>query len=416
MITVFAAQNGRRRGPALALTELEVLATGRTMSMLHDDMARNDAALRSRLAGRRVAIIGAAGSIGSSVLRALLPYEPGALVLFDLNENMLVEVVRELRSSDDLRVPDVFEALPIGLGSLECARYFREQAPFDVVFNLSALKHVRSEKSVYSLIRLLDTNCLFVADLLAGLSAQPPANVFSVSSDKAVNPASLMGASKLAMERVMAVSGLPYSTARFANVAFSEGSLPQGFLRRLQKGQPLSAPNDVVRYFISHEEAGQLCVLAAGLMDGGQTLVPRMDAVQHTQRFDEIARRVLQAHGYEPVECASEDEARSRAASLIAEGRWPCYFAPSDTSGEKPYEEFYDEGGTVDNTRFEAVQVVPPPALSAAEAADVTVFLEYLRTAKHDVSQGIDEYAAVLARVVPGLRHIRTGRTLDEKM
>jgi FlaA1/EpsC-like NDP-sugar epimerase len=402
--------------PGVALAPIEFLVTGRTSSMFGPDMARNDAALRTRFSGRRVAIIGAAGSIGSSVLRALLPYAPGALVLFDLNENMLVEVVRDLRSSEDLAVPALFEALPIGMGSLEFARYLREQPPFDVVFNLSALKHVRSEKSVYSLIRLLDTNCVFVADLLETLARTAPVNVFSVSSDKAVNPASLMGASKLAMERVMAVSGLPYSTARFANVAFSEGSLPQGFLRRLQKGQPLSAPNDVVRYFISHEEAGQLCVLAAGLMDGGETLVPRMDAVRHTQRFDEIARRVIRAHGYEPVECASDNDARARSASLIAEGRWPCYFSPSDTSGEKPYEEFFDETSRVDDSRFEAVQVVAPPTLSTTDRDDVGRFLKYLRTAKHDATQGIDDYAAALGRVVPGLRHVRTGRSLDEKM
>jgi FlaA1/EpsC-like NDP-sugar epimerase len=400
----------------LPLKSLETLATDRNESLLTNDLTKYQDILSSSYQGRRIAIIGAAGSIGSAVLTELLRYEPSEVVLFDLNENGLVEVVRELRSSNIYQKLPTIEAIPIGMGTIEFLRYFSEQPKFDIVFNMAALKHVRSEKNVYSLIRMLDTNCLFVSDLMERMAEHKGIKFFSVSSDKAVNPASLMGASKLAMERVMAISEIPYATARFANVAFSEGSLPHGFLRRLQKGQPLSAPNDILRYFISHEEAGQLCVLAAGTMDKGETLVPRLDPVRNTRRFDDIAARLLRAHGYEPVECYSEEEARASAAELIASGRWPCFFSASDTSGEKPYEEFYDETSQVEDERFEAVKVVSPPALSLEDRYAVERFLTYLRTAKNDPMQTVDDYAAELAHVVPGFRHIRTGRTLDQKM
>ncbi len=402
--------------PTLALEQIEPLATGRTESLFAADVARYESDLTTAFAGRRIAVIGAAGSIGFSVLRALLPYAPAALSLIDLSENNLVEVVRDLRSSRGLVLPATLEALPIGLGSLECRRYFQESEPFDYIFNLSAIKHVRSEKDVYSLIRMMDTNCLFLADFLAELPYA--AQVFSVSSDKAVNPASLMGASKLAMERVLSVhaSRHRYSTARFANVAFSDGSLPHGFLKRLQKRQPLSAPHDVRRYFISHEEAGQMCVLSAGLGRQGETFIPKLDERLDAHRFDDIARRLLTGLGYTPVECASEQEARDRCESLVAQAQWPCVFSASDTSGEKPYEEFAGESDSVDFDRFGAIGVISPAEQRPDALAQVERFLDFLRTAKSDPATTVDDYASAMAWVVAGFSHVKAGRSLDQKM
>lgn len=402
--------------PTITLEQIEPIATGRTASLFADDVARYHAELSSCFADRRIAVIGAAGSIGFSVLKTLLPFAPAALSLIDLSENNLVEVVRDLRSSPGLRPPKTLEALPIGLGSLECRRYFQESSPFDYVFNLSAIKHVRSEKDVYSLIRMMDTNCLFLADFLAELPYAT--RVFSVSSDKAVNPASLMGASKLAMERVLALNSdrHTYSTARFANVAFSDGSLPAGFLKRLQKRQPLSAPHDVRRYFISHDEAGQLCVLAAGLGRNGETLIPKLGERVDAHRFDDIARRLLERLGFTPVECDSERDARDRCAALIAQGQWPCVFSPSDTSGEKPYEEFASKSDTVDYDRFSAIGVIAPAAVRPEDRLEVTRFLDFLRAAKTNSATTVGDYANAMSRVVTGFAHIKAGRSLDEKM
>lgn len=405
-----------RHLPTLTLEQIEPIATGRDQSLFSGDIARNHAELTAAYSGRRIAVIGAAGSIGFSVLKALLPYAPAAMALIDLSENNLVEVVRDLRSSPGLVTPKTFEALPIGLGSLECRRYFEESAPFDCIFNLSAIKHVRSEKDVYSLIRMMDTNCLFLADFLNELPYAT--RVFSVSSDKAVNPASLMGASKLAMERVLAVHAgrHTYSTARFANVAFSDGSLPHGFLKRLQKRQPLSAPHDVRRFFISHQEAGQLCVLAAGLGRHGETLIPKLDERLDAHRFDDIARRLLTHLGYTPVEYDSELAAREECAALIAQGRWPCVFSSSDTSGEKPYEEFAAESDLVDFDRFSAIGVIAPATVTADDRAAVTAFLDFLRAAKTDVAATVDDYADAMSKVVAGFSHVKAGRSLDQKM
>ena len=257
-------------GPARILSDYEKVATGRERSLFAGDLDDHRADIGERLNGSRIAVVGAAGSIGFSTVRAILEFSPKTIALFDLNENGLVEVIRELRSSPDIRPPDELVELPIGLGSTEFTRYFSDQEPFDFILNLSALKHVRSEKDIYSLIRMVDTNVLFLNDFVRNLP-RPCRNFFSVSSDKAVNPGSLMGATKMVMERVLLSHAdvQHYSSARFANVAFSNGSLPFGLLQRLQKRQPLAAPKDVRRYFISHEEAGHLCLLSSILGENG---------------------------------------------------------------------------------------------------------------------------------------------------
>lgn len=388
--------------------------TGRVESLCRADLARNEVALRERLGGARLVIIGAAGSIGAAVAKTILRFEPKALSLIDLSENNLVELVRDLRSSS-VHLPEEFETLPIGLGSLECSRYFRESPPFDYLLNLSAIKHVRSEKDIYCLMRMLDTNVLFLNDFLRD-NPYRFRKVFSVSSDKAANPANLMGASKMIMEQVLLANAgkQSFSTARFANVAFSDGSLPYGFLRRIEKRQPLSAPRDVRRYFISHQEAGELCVLSCLLGENCDVLFPKLARDDDEKTFVQIAVTVLESLGYDPVECDSEEEAKSRVDELLPEKKWPCYFFASDTTGEKEYEEFYVEGERLDMERFEKIGVVQREPLRGRWLLDA--FIDFCRAAKGDPRVSKADYVRAMSTVVPALQHVETGHNLDQKM
>ena len=261
----------------VSLLNYEEIVTQRSDSLFDVDMYANEALLRERINGSRIAIVGAAGSIGSSVVKTLLRFKPSALSLIDLDENDLVELVRDLRSTAGLTIPDDFTTMPIGLGSVEFDRYFRDSKPFDYFLNLCAVKHVRSEKNIYCLMHMIDTHVVFLHSFFMQNPYQFE-KVFSVSSDKAANPANMMGASKMIMEKVLLANSErhPFSTARFANVAFSDGSLPFGFLQRICKRQPLTAPNDVKRYFISHQEAGELCVISCMLGENRDVFFPKL--------------------------------------------------------------------------------------------------------------------------------------------
>jgi FlaA1/EpsC-like NDP-sugar epimerase len=397
------------------IREYEITVTGRDKSLYEEDLIGNEGTLRELLHGSRVVIIGAAGSIGAAVVKTVLRFSPRTLALTDLSENNLVELVRDLRSSRALRLPAGFEALPIGLGSVECARYFQDSPPFDYLLNLSALKHVRSEKNIYCLMRMLDTNVVFLHDFLRD-NPYRFRKVFSVSSDKAANPANLMGASKMIMEQMLLAHAReqPFSTARFANVAFSDGSLPYGFLRRIEKGQPISAPKDIKRYFISHREAGELSVLACMLGENCDAFFPKFADGKGDKTFSQIAVDLLKALGYEPVECDSEEEAKSRAEELIRQRRWPCYFFKSDTTGEKECEEFCVEGEEVDTDRFRNIGVAKRSPLIDAERVDT--FIQFCRRAKSNPKVAKDDYIQAMLKVVPTLRHIETGKNLDQKM
>ena len=393
----------------------EHIATGRAESLFAGDLHASNSALRNAFEGRRIAIVGAAGSIGSAVVKVLLRFDPGALTLIDLSENNLVELVRDLRSTDGLRLPAEFATLPIGLGSVEFGRYFAETRPFDYFLNLSAIKHVRTERDVYCLLRMIDTNVLYLHEFL---SRNPYRfkKVFSVSSDKATNPANLMGATKMIMEKALLARSdeQPFSTARFANVAFSDGSLPFGFLQRIAKRQPLSAPHDVRRYFISHQEAGELCVLSCGLGENRDVFFPNLAQGLDEKTFADIARDLLVELGFKPVECPSEAEAKRRAGELISHGQWPCYFFKSDTTGEKEFEEFFAQGERLVLDRFKRVGVVQQEKWSDARMLDE--FLEFFRAAKGDPRIEKPQYVREIQKLVPTLQHYETGRNLDQKM
>jgi len=397
------------------LSDYESLVTNRTSSMFDEDVQNNLPLLRECICNSRVAIIGAAGSIGFSVVKSILRFRPAGMSLIDISENNLVEVVRDCRSSRGLTVPDEFTVLPIGLGSVEFLRFFNESKPFDYVLNLSAIKHVRSEKDIYSLIRMIDTNVNYMADFLEGLEYRVK-KFFSVSSDKAVNPASLMGASKMVMEKILLNQRKhPFSTARFANVAFSDGSLPFAFLRRIEKKQPISSPRDVRRFFISHEEAGGICLLSSMLGENGDVYFPALKQGCDERTFAEIAVKLLEKLGYAAHECSSEEEARQDAEALIARKKWPCFFFDSDTTGEKDYEEFYTETELVDFNRYKNIGIIKQ-TFNDVSPEILAAFLQFVKNAKSDRGIKKSDYVKEFQKIVPTLAHIETGKNLDQKM
>ena len=390
--------------------------TGRRSSLFGDDLAAHESQLRAGIEGKSVLVIGGAGTIGSSFIRALLPFHPARLVVVDISENGLTELTRDLRSTAGQYVPADFLTYPISFGDAVFVRMLRAEGPFDIVAHFAAHKHVRSEKDRYSIEAMLENNVLSTARLLDLLLESPPEHFFCVSTDKAANPANVMGASKKLMEEaVLAYAAeLPATTARFANVAFSNGSLPAGFLERLAKHQPLSAPSDVLRYFVSPEESGQLCLLACITGEPGDIFFPRLEQPQMLT-FSSIADALLQRLGYEAVQCASEDEARALAASLGPEDtRWPVYYFTSDTSGEKGFEEFYTNTETVDWERFTALGVVK--GRTSQNVAGIRQLGSDLRGLFAQPELSKEEIVAVLTRLVPTFHHVETGRSLDQKM
>ncbi|MDO7883223.1 polysaccharide biosynthesis protein [Salinibacterium soli] len=386
--------------------------TGRSESMFAADLAAHDAELRAAIEGASVLVIGGAGTIGSSFIRALLPFRPARLVVVDLSENGLTELTRDLRSTPGQFVPDQYLTYPISFGDAVFERMLRASGPFDIVAHFAAHKHVRSEKDRYSIEAMVENNVLSTARLLDLLAEFPPKHFFCVSTDKAANPANVMGASKKLMEEaVLAYSSvLPATTARFANVAFSNGSLPAGFLERIAKGQPLSAPSDVRRYFVSPAESGQLCLLACILGAPGDILFPRLEEPAMLT-FSSIADALLAELGYTPVHCSTEEEARTTPPT---DTTWPVYYFESDTSGEKSFEEFHTADEDVDLERFAALGVVHGRA--SYDVAGIRSLRDELRTlfSRDDLPK--DAIVSELVRLVPTFQHVETGKSLDQKM
>jgi FlaA1/EpsC-like NDP-sugar epimerase len=390
---------------------------GRNQSLFHSDLAKGNKQLSEEINSKRILVVGAAGSIGSAFVKQLMVFKPKCVHLVDPAENNLVELVRDLRSSS-LKLPDDFMTISISMGSLMFSHFLESQKSYDYVVNFSALKHVRVERDPFSLMQMLETNLFSLERLLRVLVKSGETKVFSVSSDKAVNPANLMGASKALMERLLYSFSqrVPYTTSRFANVAFSDGSLLHGFGRRFEKGQPFSAPNDVKRYFISHEESGQLCLMACFLGDNRDIFIPRLDAKTDLITFSQIAELYLKERGFTPIQCGSDKEAvaMAEAGKMYGSKEWPCYFSGSDTSGEKFQEEFVGPGETAQSGRFEGVDIITtqPPKDDAALSQTISLLIdirdsEYWSTA--EISQAIKIS-------VPDLNHQVTSRNLDQKM
>lgn len=394
--------------------------TGRRESLLQADLDAHRDTLARRIEGRSVLAIGAAGTIGAAFVKALLPFRPERVVVVDINENGLTELVRDCRSTWKLPVPDTFITYPVRFDDPVFARILAAHGPFDIVANFAAHKHVRSEKDLFSVEAMLENNVFRARDLLAQLATTPPEHFFCVSTDKAANPVNVMGASKKMMEDLIMAwrYRLPVTTARFANVAFSNGSLLQGFLERLLRGQPLSAPSDVRRYFVSPTESGQICMLACLLGEPGEILFPKLDSASDTRTFAEIGSNLLRTLGLEPVECATEEEARQRATQRKAGDReYPVYYFSSDTTGEKPEEEFVAEGEEADLERFSALGVIRAPGeRPGRSAADLDRTIASLRT--YLASPDADKAGIVerLSGYLGNFRHVETGRNLDQRM
>lgn len=394
--------------------------TRRPESCFLPDLRRFEAELSGRIDGRSVLVIGGAGTIGSAFIKALLRFRPARLFVVDTNENGLTELVRDLRSSLGYHLPAHLFTYPIDFGDPVFERLLRQEGPFEIVANFAAHKHVRSEKDPYSIEAMLTNNVFKARHLLDLLVAHRPERFFCVSTDKAANPVNVMGASKKLMEQViMAYSTvMPITTARFANVAFSNGSLPAGFLERLAKRQPLSAPLDVERYFVSPEESGQLCLLACMLGQSGEIFFPKFDPASDVKKFSDIAVALLQNLGYQANLCASEQEAREKAAQLTASSTtWPVYFFHSDTSGEKALEEFYTHEETLDLERFSSIGIVTghpgSPKMTLLDVAEMIAELRGLFQ-RNDLSKSA--IVQTMRHFVPGFQHVETGKGLDSKM
>jgi FlaA1/EpsC-like NDP-sugar epimerase len=388
---------------------------GRTEALFDIDVSAFEATIGGALHGTKVLVIGGAGSIGQAVTRELFKRNPKALHVVDISENNMVELVRDLRSTIGYGTSD-FKTFAIDCGSDEFDSLWNAEGPYDYVFNLSALKHVRSEKDPFTLMRMVTVNVFNTLKTVRLACAGGAKKYFCVSTDKAANPVNMMGASKRIMELFLMRESLtqPISMARFANVAFSDGSLLHGFNQRFAKRQPISAPNDVRRYFVTPQESGELCLLSGVLGENCDILFPKLSEHLHLITFADIARRFLTELGYEPFECDTEDEARSRAAELIALKKWPCFFFPSDTTGEKDFEEFYTGAETLDMARFNAIGVIKNhPAFDAAALDTFEREIFRMRTTKRwDKSELVNAFFAML----PDFAHKETGKYLDQRM
>lgn len=390
--------------------------TFRASSMFAPDIEANKAELSRRIAGKKVLVIGGAGSIGSSYIRALLPFKPAKLVVVDLNENGLTELTRDLRSTYGMFVPDDYRTYPISFADPVFEKIFRAENGFDIVANFSAHKHVRSEKDVYSVEALINNNVLRARKLLDLLTEFPPEHFFCVSTDKAANPVNIMGASKRVMEdMIMAYSDkFKVTTARFANVAFSNGSLPAGFIERLMKRQPLSSPSDVKRYFVSPEESGQICMLACILGNNREIFFPKLGEDQMLT-FSSIADNFLNMLGYEVKYCQSEEEARKFAAEMPVDSKvYPVYYFKSDTTGEKGYEEFFVPGEHLDMDRFQSLGIIDSVIPRAKDELDGFLASLTEKMASADVTKA--EIVQALQTYLPNFCHEEKGKNLDQKM
>lgn len=390
--------------------------TKRPKSMFLSDIENNRDKLTEKIAGKTVLVIGGAGSIGSSFIKAVLPFKPKSLVVVDINENALAELTRDLRSTREMYVPEDYIPYPMDFAAPVFEKMFRGRGGFDIVANFSAHKHVRSEKDIYSVEALIQNNVLHAKKLLDLLAEFPPEEYFCVSTDKAANPVNIMGASKRIMEDVIFSYSdkFPVKTARFANVAFSNGSLPAGFLSRISKQQPLSAPSDVRRYFVSPEESGQICMLSCMLGANREIFFPKLEAAQ-MMTFDAIATALLEEYGYNVLNCVSDEEAIDKAEGLKNGSKdYPVHYSGSNTSGEKAFEEFFTDEENVDMIRFESLGVITDKEIP--DVQKIEVIMSELDAAFERLDLTKEEIVDIIKKYLPNFEHIEKGKSLDSKM
>ena len=390
--------------------------TGRKESFFARDLEEHKEEIRAQIAGKKVCVIGGAGSIGSAFIKELVKFGPASLTVVDLSENGLAELTRDLRSTDGIPMPEVYRTYALNFADPIFGRIFREEKGFDIVANFSAHKHVRSEKDKYAVQALMENNDIKAAGLMDLLCEYPPQHFFCVSTDKAANPVNVMGASKRIVEDlIMAYKDrFKVTTARFANVAFSNGSLPDAWIQRLRRRQPLAAPKDVLRYFVSPAESGQICLMACILGHSGEIFFPRLQENQ-MKTFSQICDAFLETNGLVKKEFDNDADARAFAAAMPEGSReYPVVYSLSDTTGEKSFEEFYVPGEKLDMDRFSSLGVIlESPRKTAAE---VRAFLNGLEALFANPDFTKEEVVQAIKRFIPNFEHEEKGKNLDQKM
>jgi len=390
--------------------------THRPKSLMSEDFADNLAKLEHQLTNKSVLVIGGAGSIGSAYIREILRFKIRELFVFDLNENGLTELVRDLRSTVGLNIPATLLTYPIDFSSTVAEKILVKHGAFDIVANFAAHKHVRSEKDVFSVEAMIENNVVKNRKLLDLLLKNPPGHFFCVSTDKAANPVNVMGASKKILEELLLSfsSEIPITTARFANVAFSNGSLPLGFLERLNKNQPWSCPLNIRRFFVSPKEAGEICLFASVMGRSGDIFFPKLDPKKDMVEFSEIALSLLKHFELEAEICKTEEEARIKATQLGKSSKiYPVYFFDSDTSGEKPYEEFFTDTEDLDMGLFRNLGIIHNTKKGNRQHID-----EILKNLKDVFGKDPtkEQVVRILGKYIDTFEHIERGKNLDQRM
>ena len=388
---------------------------GRSQALFTQDIMQHEAELKERVNKSRFLVLGGAGSIGQAVVKEIFKRNPQKLHVVDISENNMVELVRDIRSSFGY-IDGEFQTFALDIGSVEYDAFFKADGQYDYVLNLSALKHVRSEKDPYTLMRMIEVNVFNTDKTLKQCVAAGVKKYFCVSTDKAANPVNMMGASKRIMEMFLMRRSLEIdiSTARFANVAFSDGSLLHGFNQRLEKHQPIVAPNDIKRYFVTPQESGELCLMSCIFGENRDVFFPKLSESLHLISFADIAVKYLKQKGFEPVLCNSEDEARELAKTLPEQGKWPCLFTGSDTTGEKDFEEFFTDAEMLDMQRFSNLGVIKnEPEFDNQLLKE---FENSIYAMKNTLAW--DKYSIVklFFKMIPDFGHKETGKYLDGKM
>ena len=393
---------------------------GRTQELFTDDVKNKNEELKKIVSSASFLVIGGAGSIGQAVTKEIFKRHPTKLHVVDISENNMVELVRDIRSSFGYIDGD-FQTFALDVGSVEYDAFIKNDGKYDYVLNLSALKHVRSEKDPFTLMRMIDVNVFNTDKTLQQSIDNGSKKYFCVSTDKAANPVNMMGASKRVMEMFLMRKSLEIkiSTARFANVAFSDGSLLHGFNQRIEKNQPIVAPNDVKRYFVTPKESGELCLMSCLFGENRDIFFPKLSENLHLVSFADIAVKYLKDLGYEPYICKDEEEARNffiqnSELKIQHSKQWPCLFTSSDTTGEKDFEEFFTDAETLDMERFENIGVIKNDALFDEEK--LNGFENSLKEFKTNLSWTKEELVKEFFKMIPDFGHKETGKYLDGKM
>lgn len=387
----------------------------RENELFENDLRENSASLNKIVNSSRFLVLGGAGSIGQAVTKEIFKRNPRKLHVVDISENNMVELVRDLRSSFGYIGGD-FQTFALDIGSIEYDAFIEADGNYDYVLNLSALKHVRSEKDPFTLMRMIDVN-IFNTDKTIQQSIDADVKkYFCVSTDKAANPVNMMGASKRIMEMFLTRKSekIQISTARFANVAFSDGSLLHGFNQRILKKQPIVAPTDIKRYFVTPQESGELCLMSCIFGENRDIFFPKLSESLHLISFADIAIEYLKERGFTPHLCESEEEARELAKTLPTLGKWPCLFTTSDTTGEKGFEEFFTESEKLDMERFENIGIVKNDVIY--DASLLSLFEDEIFKMKSQCKWTKQEVVALFHKMIPGFGHKETGKYLDSKM